>query len=138
MSGHGASRRYDVVAETRRRWSIEEKRAIVSEALPPGTNVSEVAHRHGVSPSLVFRWMKKLGAVSPTSTSRAPTFVPVMLPASTTTDASVACEPAPPTRNASTVVEARIEIELVNGRRVRIAGDVDCAVLRRLINLLET
>ena len=123
MSGHGASRRYDIVAETRRLWSIEEKRAIVAEASPAGTNVSEVARRHGASPSLVFRWMKKLAAATP---SRAPTFVPVMLPAP-------AVEPA----MQSSIDVGRIEIELVNGRRVRVAGDVDCAVLKRVIDLLD-
>ncbi len=124
MSGHGPSRRYDIVAETRRRWSLEEKRAIVAEASPPGTNVSEVARRHGVSPSLVFRWMKKLAAAPP---SRAPRFVPVMLPAP-------AVEPA----MQASIDVGRIEIELVNGRQVRVAGDVDYAALKRLIDLLES
>lgn len=135
MSGHGVSRRYGVVAETRRRWSLEDKRAIVAEASAPGTNVSEVARRHGVSPSLVFRWLKKLDAAAP---SRAPAFVPMMLPVSTTTDAPMARDPAPQSRDKSSLAEVRIEIELVNGRCVRVAGDVDCAALKRIIDLLES
>jgi transposase len=58
ISGDGFSRRYSVVAETRRRWSEDEKRAIVSEALRPGVNVSAIARRHGIKPSLLFRWRK--------------------------------------------------------------------------------
>ena len=49
MSGDGFSRRYTVVAETRRRWGDAEKQAIVAEAAPPGTNISAVARRHGIS-----------------------------------------------------------------------------------------
>ena len=58
MSGDGFSRRYSVVADTRRRWSEDEKQAIIGEALQPGVNVSAVARRHGIKPSLLFRWRK--------------------------------------------------------------------------------
>jgi transposase len=40
----------------RRRFTTEQKLAIVSETMQPGMSISYVARRHGLSPSLVFRW----------------------------------------------------------------------------------
>src|SRR5437763_4266213 len=40
----------------RRRFSTELKLAVVAETMQPGMSVSYVARRHGLSPSLVFRW----------------------------------------------------------------------------------
>jgi transposase len=40
----------------RRRFSAELKLAVVAETMQPGMSVSYVARRHGLSPSLVFRW----------------------------------------------------------------------------------
>ena len=41
---------------SRRRWSRDEKRAIIEEALAPGASVAEVARRHGVNANLLFKW----------------------------------------------------------------------------------
>ena len=77
-----------VIAETRRIWSLAEKRAIVVEASAPGVNVSEIARRHGMKPSLLFRWKTQLadateGSIEPADigNGRSPSFVPVVLPA---------------------------------------------------------
>jgi transposase-like protein len=42
----------------RRRFSIAQKLAIVEETMQPGMSISYVARRHGLSPSLVFRWRR--------------------------------------------------------------------------------
>jgi len=42
----------------RRRFSIEQKLAVVTETMQPGLSISYVARRHGLSPSLVFRWRR--------------------------------------------------------------------------------
>jgi transposase len=42
--------------ERRRRWSANEKLALVDATLQPGMTVSAVARQHGVSPSLLFKW----------------------------------------------------------------------------------
>ncbi len=52
MSGDDLDRRFDAVAETRRHWSLAEKRKIVAEACVPFANVSAVARRHGVKPAV--------------------------------------------------------------------------------------
>ena len=49
MSGDEFARRFEVVAETRRRWSREEKLAIVEEASGPCVNISAVARRQSIS-----------------------------------------------------------------------------------------
>ena len=77
MSGDNFSRRYSIVAETRRKWSDAEKRAIVAEAARPGANISAVARRHGIKPNLLFRW-RRLTRKAELS-SAAPAFLPVTL-----------------------------------------------------------
>ena len=42
--------------ERRRRYSAEQKLALVEETMQPGMTVSPVAHQRGVSPSLLFKW----------------------------------------------------------------------------------
>ena len=44
--------------ERRRRWSGEQKAAIVSETYEPGVSVSEVARRYAIAPSQLFQWRK--------------------------------------------------------------------------------
>ena len=40
----------------RRRFSADQKLAVVAETMQPGMSVSYVARRYGLSPSLIFRW----------------------------------------------------------------------------------
>jgi transposase len=42
----------------RRRFTTEQKLSVVNETLQPGVSISYVARRHGLSPSLVFRWRR--------------------------------------------------------------------------------
>ncbi len=42
----------------RRRFTTEQKLAVVEETLQPGASISYIARRHGLSPSLVFRWRR--------------------------------------------------------------------------------
>jgi transposase len=42
--------------ERRRRYSANEKLALVDATMQPGMTVSAVARQHGVSPSLLFKW----------------------------------------------------------------------------------
>jgi transposase len=54
----------------RRRWSRNEKLAILKETAMPGTNLSAVARKHGLTPSLFFNWKKKFerdGSISAVS-----------------------------------------------------------------------
>src|ERR1700727_585885 len=42
----------------RRRFTTEQKLSVVAETMQPGMSISYVARRHGLSPSLVFRWRR--------------------------------------------------------------------------------
>ncbi len=44
----------------RRRWSHEEKKAIVSETEQPGLSVSAVARKYAIAPRLLFSWRRQL------------------------------------------------------------------------------
>jgi Transposase len=46
------------LVERRRRWSIEEKLAILVEALASGASVSAVADRHGVARGLLYTCLR--------------------------------------------------------------------------------
>lgn len=45
-------------AERRRRWSAEDKKAIVEQTYQPGMNVSLVARKYDISPSQLFTWRR--------------------------------------------------------------------------------
>ena len=51
-------RRIELITGTgrRRHWSTAERSRILLESLEPGANVSEVAHRNGLSPPQLFGW----------------------------------------------------------------------------------
>lgn len=44
--------------QRRRRWSAEEKRAILEEAEQLGSSVSSVARKYGVNPNQLFTWRR--------------------------------------------------------------------------------
>jgi len=58
--------RFEVITgpERRRRWSADQKRAIVAESFAPGAVVSEVARRADVSPGQIYRWRQELRAAT--------------------------------------------------------------------------
>src|ERR1700750_556219 len=59
---HGSTSRVEVITsvQRRRRWSTSEKVRMVEEAMQPGMSVSYVALRHGVAPSLLFAWKRRM------------------------------------------------------------------------------
>jgi transposase len=52
--------------QRRRRWSPEEKRALIEEAGQPGMSISAVARKYGIHPNQLFHWRKLMyaGALS--------------------------------------------------------------------------
>jgi len=120
--------------ERRRRWSLEDKLRMVSETHAAGACVKQVAARYDISSGLLFTWRRQVreGKLAPRKT---PTFVPVH-----TLGASPA--PALPTterveKHTPRSVAGQIEIELRDGSRVRVDGDVSLASLRRVIAALR-
>jgi transposase len=46
--------------QRRRRWSTAEEVRLVEEAMQPGMSVSYVARRHGIAPSQLFTWKRRM------------------------------------------------------------------------------
>ena len=46
--------------ERRRRFTPLEKQAFVEEGLQPGGSLSAVARKHGIAPSLLFNWRRRM------------------------------------------------------------------------------
>ena len=62
----GAVASVEVLAgpERRRRWSSEQKQAIVAAASAPGAVVRDVARQADVTSSLIYRWRRDLQAAA--------------------------------------------------------------------------
>ena len=73
--------RVEVIARTerRRRWSDEEKRALVAEAFAPGAVVAHVARRHEVAESCLFLWRKRFAWLASEAAQEPPRLIPVMV-----------------------------------------------------------
>jgi transposase len=46
--------------QRRRRYSVDQKMAVLQEAAQPGMTISFVARRHGIAPSLIFGWRRRM------------------------------------------------------------------------------
>ena len=46
--------------QRRRRYTADQKLAVVQEAAQPGMTISYVARRHGIAPSLIFGWRRRM------------------------------------------------------------------------------
>ena len=124
--------------ERRRRWSLQDKARLVAETNEPGAMIRAVAARHGVCESLLFTWRRQareglLGLVPESAV-----FVPVQALGQTGTAMLPVEEiprPAPTWRSVG--APGLIEIELGNGRQVRVGSDVNLAALRRVLAALR-
>ena len=118
-----------ITVERRRRWSWSDKQQIVQETLVPGASISAVARRYGLHPSQVFAWRKAAReeglAATAGSGSVGYEFMPVVVAGGSALPqtGSLAC--------------GRMEIVLIDGRRVVVDAGVDAAALDRVITVLE-
>ena len=125
MSGYDQGKSFTVVAETRRKWTLAEKTAVVSEIA--GSSVSAVGRKHGIASSLVFRWRRELGLGSETAKRKSgTTFVALALPAAAVSTVST-----------SVAGGGLIEIELAHGRKLRVDASIDVNALKRVISVLD-
>jgi len=46
--------------QRRRRYTLDQKLAVLAEAAQPGMSISYVARRHGIAPSLLFGWRRRM------------------------------------------------------------------------------
>jgi transposase len=140
VSATARPRRIEVITgvERRRKWSAQEKAAIVAESLAEGAVVSEVARRHGLSPSQVFGWRARLrDAVkgSAPSSCTTPAFVPAVVENEPPPPAAPAL-PAVVAMGGASVEPAPIEIAL-GGVIVRVRGEADQRALTTVLKALR-
>jgi transposase len=132
--------------ERRRRWSIEEKREIVTESLVPGVGPSEVIRKHGISSGQLYTWRqqltRRLGGELPDRPANFARVDVVVAQRQETamanaTTAAATRPPAAAPVMASPRAEGLIEIVLQGGASVRVDAQVDGRALRRVLGALR-
>ena len=128
----------DATYVRRRRWSPQEKRAVVTESVTSG-NVIATAKRHGIQAQQIYRWRERLEArpapgaflaVAVASDPGPPS--PAPLPASLLDGASRDRDPASRLERS-----ARVEIVLSAGRRIIVEGGIEVDAVVALARGLE-
>ena len=119
--------RIEIVGERRRAHDAGFRARILAEAQGPGARVQDVARRHAICSSVIYRWRR---AASPqVGAGSAVQLVPVRI-----------AQPAAAQARASDPGHLRpgvIEIEFEGGTRVRVDADVSLAALRRVVAALR-
>jgi transposase len=125
--------------EGRRRWSVADKLRIFAETQEPGVAIRAVAARHDVCESLLFTWRRQVREGVLTAASDMAMFMPVQMIGSTPTATSMPLVPAPCSESSTRPARAPglIEIELGDGRHVRVGSDVNLGALRRVLAALR-
>jgi transposase len=132
--------------ERRRKWTDAEKAAVLAETDISGTNVAAVARKHGIARSVVYNWRsaRRAQAIAAIPGAGPVEFIPIGVigedQAVTFTEPVSASGPVTgnvPTPSANP--SGMIEVELSNGARLRVDGQVNeralCRVLRALKSL---
>ena len=135
MSAHMSDRmssraqRIEVITrgERRRRWSLEEKQAIVAESLAPHASIMAVARKHGIGTGQLYGWRHQLLG---DRRNEGPSFARVEL-------THHPRRLAGPDAAASTSPFGLIEIVLPGGPSVRVDAQVDEHALRRVLAVLR-
>jgi transposase len=127
------------VVQRRRRWTTEQKLALVEEAMRPGSSVAGVADRHGMSRSLLFEWRRQAReGTMPGLVRMEPEVPPTLVPVRVVEDpprrpqAPASSRPERPARSGAT-----IELVLRNGRVLRVSEAIAPEVLGRLAAALD-
>ncbi len=126
------------MVQRRRRWTMEQKLALVEEAMRPGSSVAPVADRHGMSRSLLFEWRRQvregtMPGVVRIDREAPPTLVPVrVVEDPLRPHPTASARPERPVRSVTTV-----EVVLRNGRMLRVSEAIPPQVLGRLAVALD-
>lgn len=111
----------------RRRWTTDEKRAMVEATYDPGSSVAEVAECFEVSPAQLYSWRRQVAeGTLDQPRQMAPTFARVEL-----------AEDMPALPGPAAAQPGTIRITLPDGISLVIEGVVDEAVVERVIAALR-
>lgn len=129
------STRIEVVGRVsgRRRWTVEQKLAILRDAFGAGGSVRAACERHEVGSGLIYTWRRL--AMSGELTGIAPPALPSASPAFA--EVEVAKRAVPAVAKPRTDTLGRIGIELPSGVRVTVDAGVDAEALARVMDVLQ-
>ncbi|HVY88075.1 MAG TPA: transposase [Hyphomonadaceae bacterium] len=124
--------------ERRRKWTDAEKAAVLAETDAPSTNVAAVARKHGIARSVVYNWRsaRRAQAIAAIPGAGPVEFIPIGVIGQ---DQGVTPSESVSAPTPSADPGGMIEVELANGARLRVDGQVNeralCRVLRALKSL---
>jgi transposase len=129
-----ATPRIEIVADRRRAHSAAFRAEVVAEAAVPGICVRDLARRHGICASLIYRWRRTVATDA--AGANAVRLFPVRIAPA---DGRSVPVPAPAPLSAPPVARrtGSIEIELAGDVRVRVDESVGVAALRRVMLVLR-
>lgn len=125
--------RMEIITGTgrRRSWPMATREQIASETLAADTTVTEVARRHDVDRSLVYRWRREFGVVG--RVREAGMFLPVGV-----SDGGAATGMRCDAKAEMAVADpGLIEIILSGSRCVRVGAGFDADALSRVLDVLD-
>jgi len=116
----------EIITGTGRRpsWPTAIREQIVSEMLAAETTVTEVARRHDVDRSQVYRWRRELGVAG--RVRETGMFLPIEV-----------SQESDPTAEMAVADPGLIEIDLGGGRCVRVGAGFDADALSRVLDVLN-
>jgi transposase len=126
----GPRQRIEVITgvERRRRWSWEQKQAIVAESVAPRASPTAIARKYGLNTGQLYTWrrqmLRRVPAVAPAGFARVDVVTESVRPTASTT-------------NADAARSGLIEVVLPGGASVRVDGYVDERALRRVLAALR-
>ena len=126
----GRRQRIEVITgvERRRRWSWEQKQAIVAESVAPRVSPTAIARKYGLNTGQLYTWrrqmLRRVPAVAPAGFARVDVVAESVRPTASTT-------------NADAARSGLIEVILPGGASVRVDGHVDERALRRVLAALR-
>jgi transposase len=129
--------------ERRRKWTAQEKAALLAEIEAEGGKVTIVARRHRIAESVLYNWRAAWkAAAAMMQAPTAPTFIPLgMLGGSEPREPAMqaSAEPKPPLRpmSPSDGSVGAIEIVLPNGARVSVDASVNEKALSRVLRAMK-
>src|SRR4051812_4485339 len=135
-SGHTSARmsgprqRIELITggERRRRWSWEQKQAIVAESVAPRASPTVIARKYGLNTGQLYTWRRQM-------LRRVPAVAPAGFARVDLVEASA--RPSDPATTADAVRSGLIEVVLPGGTSVRVDTDVDERALRRVLAALR-
>lgn len=133
-----------IVSGRRRRWPEEVKRRLVLETELPGKSVCSVARRHELDPSQLYQWRRKFREADARGTMAlsVPSFLPLDIEVAEQAP-PVGCPSGPTAARGMSGPEitrrepGRMEIVLLNGRRLLLPLTVNPLIVKDLADILD-